>query len=61
MLRYKGGLSPYLSVLAVEGQLLSGRRAVQDLKLRRQDLQISLIRALGGGFTETPIALAATN
>ena len=58
LLRYKGGLSPYLSVLAVEGQVLSQRRAVLELKNRRQDLQISLIRALGGGFSETPLALA---
>jgi NodT family efflux transporter outer membrane factor (OMF) lipoprotein len=58
-LRYNAGLSPYLSVLAVETQLLTQRRAAADLKARRQDLQISLIRALGGGFQDnSPLAAA---
>ncbi|QDZ27419.1 efflux transporter outer membrane subunit [Noviherbaspirillum sp. UKPF54] len=51
-LRYKGGLSPYLTVLTVETQLLAQRRAMASLKARRDDLQIALIRALGGGFAE---------
>ncbi len=50
MLRYQGGLSPYLSALSVEGQLLTQRRAALELKTRRQDIQVSLVRALGGGF-----------
>lgn len=51
-LRYKGGLSPYLTVLTVETQLLAQRRALASLKARREDLQIALVRALGGGFAE---------
>ena len=54
MLRYRGGLSPYLSALSVEGQLLAQRRAALELKSRRQDIQVSLIRALGGGFQAAP-------
>jgi NodT family efflux transporter outer membrane factor (OMF) lipoprotein len=50
MLRYRGGLSPYLTVLAVESQLLAQRRAAVDLKAKRHELQIGLVRALGGGF-----------
>lgn len=57
-LRYKGGLSPYLTVLTVETQLLAQRRALTSLKARRDDLQIALIRALGGGFAETSAAQA---
>ncbi|MGE5621807.1 MAG: efflux transporter outer membrane subunit [Bacillota bacterium] len=52
-LRYKGGLSPYLTVLTVETQLLTQRRALANLKARRADLQVALVRALGGGFVET--------
>ncbi|HJV88330.1 MAG TPA: efflux transporter outer membrane subunit [Noviherbaspirillum sp.] len=55
-LRYKGGLSPYLTVLTVETQLLAQRRALANVKARRDDLQVSLIRALGGGFSETGTA-----
>lgn len=50
LLRYEEGLSSYLTVLAVENQLLTQRRAMADLKARRLDLQIALVRALGGGF-----------
>ncbi|HJV82152.1 efflux transporter outer membrane subunit [Noviherbaspirillum sp.] len=52
MLRYKGGLSPYLTVLTVETQLLTQRRAIANIRARRDDLQIGLIRALGGGFSD---------
>jgi NodT family efflux transporter outer membrane factor (OMF) lipoprotein len=51
-LRYRAGLSAYLPVLTVEAQLLAQRRAAADIKARQQDVQISLIRALGGGFQD---------
>jgi NodT family efflux transporter outer membrane factor (OMF) lipoprotein len=51
-LRYRGGLSPYLTVLTVETQLLTQRRAMAALKARRDDLQVALVRSLGGGFAE---------
>jgi NodT family efflux transporter outer membrane factor (OMF) lipoprotein len=57
-LRYRGGLSPYLTVLTVETQLLTQRRAMAALKARRDDLQVSLVRALGGGFAEDTAPLA---
>jgi outer membrane protein TolC len=50
MLRYRGGLALYLTALTVETQLLAQRRADADLRARRLDLQIALVRALGGGF-----------
>jgi NodT family efflux transporter outer membrane factor (OMF) lipoprotein len=53
MLRYRGGLSPYLNVLTVEAQLLAQRRALAAFKSRREDLQVGLVRALGGGFSES--------
>ena len=60
MLRYQGGLSPYLSALSVEGQLLAQRRAALELRTRRQDIQVSLIRALGGGFHSAPLSVAGS-
>lgn len=56
MLRYRGGLSPYLTVLTVEAQLLAQKRALAALRGRNADLQISLVRALGGGFLDEDTA-----
>lgn len=49
--RYGGGLSTYLDVLTAEERLLQVRLAVARLDARAFALDISLIRALGGGFT----------
>ncbi len=48
--RYRDGLGNYLSVLAVETEVLAQRRLEADLRARGYDTQIELIRALGGGF-----------
>ncbi len=60
MLRYRGKLSTYLSVLTVETQVLAQQRVALDLKAKRQDLQIALVRALGGGFID-PATASASN
>jgi len=52
-LRYEGGLSSYLDVLAVEDRLLDARLAVAGLETGARLLDIALIRALGGGFGAT--------
>ncbi|MCB2075288.1 MAG: efflux transporter outer membrane subunit [Novosphingobium sp.] len=49
-LRYEGGLSSYLDVLAVEDRLLQARLAVASLDAEARALEIELIRALGGGY-----------
>jgi NodT family efflux transporter outer membrane factor (OMF) lipoprotein len=49
-LRYRGGLAPYLDVLTSEDALIANRRAVADLETRAFVLDITLVRALGGGF-----------
>ncbi|MBV9511340.1 MAG: TolC family protein, partial [Caulobacteraceae bacterium] len=49
-LRYKGGLSSYVSVLTAEDALIAQRRAMADAQSRAFTLDIALIRALGGGF-----------
>jgi len=50
-LRYRAGLTNQLAVLLTDDQLLQSRRAVADLEARTLTLQVTLIRALGGGFT----------
>ncbi len=59
-LRYRGGLSPYLTVLTVETQVLAQRRALADIHARRDQLHVALVRALGGGFEDSPALAAAT-
>jgi outer membrane protein TolC len=54
ILRYKEGLTNYLTVLTVEGQVLAQRRQVADLEAERRTNAVGLVRALGGGFTPTP-------
>jgi outer membrane protein TolC len=65
-LRYRGGLTPYLTVLTAEGTLLDQRRAAADLNAQGFQVNIALIRALGGGFhapaqAPAPAANAADN
>lgn len=50
LLRYREGLSNYLTVLSVETQVLEQRRQGIELAARSRDNAIELARALGGGF-----------
>lgn len=54
--RYRAGLSSHLVVLNAESALLNQRRLAVDLRARVLSAQVALIRALGGGYTETPPA-----
>lgn len=56
LLRYREGLSNYLTVLSVETQVLEQRRQAVELAARSRDNAIELSRALGGGFSATPAA-----
>ncbi len=56
--RYQAGLTGYLTVLATETAVLRERRAVTALDARALELDIALIRALGGGFAPDAIAAA---
>ncbi|MEK6348343.1 MAG: efflux transporter outer membrane subunit [Burkholderia sp.] len=58
VIRYKAGLSPQLQVLSADINRLSAEQSVTNLVMRRRDMQIGLIKALGGGFdaTQTPLA-----
>ncbi len=48
--RYEGGLSSYLDALNAEDTLLERRRADARVRARTHQLDIALVRALGGGF-----------
>jgi NodT family efflux transporter outer membrane factor (OMF) lipoprotein len=48
--RYRAGLAHYLEVLAAEDVLVLQRRRVADLEARALAQDVTLIRALGGGF-----------
>jgi NodT family efflux transporter outer membrane factor (OMF) lipoprotein len=62
--KYRAGLGNYLQVLIAEGQVLVQQRAQIDLDARAIELDINLVRALGGGYQspespgETPIQSA---
>ena len=48
--RQKVGTANLLPVLAAESALITQQRILLDNQMRRADLQINLIKALGGGF-----------
>lgn len=50
-LRYQAGLTSYIDTLNVESALIMQRRAVAEMEARVFALDITLVRALGGGFT----------
>jgi NodT family efflux transporter outer membrane factor (OMF) lipoprotein len=58
VIRYKAGLSPQLQVLTADQNRLANEQTVTNLRLKRSDLQIALIQALGGGFDATSTDLA---
>jgi NodT family efflux transporter outer membrane factor (OMF) lipoprotein len=49
--RYQGGLATYLDVLSAEETLLSSLRVQTDLNSRSFALDVALVRALGGGYS----------
>jgi NodT family efflux transporter outer membrane factor (OMF) lipoprotein len=51
--RYRGGLSTFQDVLIAEDAVLTQRRIVADLESRAFVLDVALVRALGGGFTDS--------
>lgn len=55
-MRYKAGLGTQLTVLNAESNVLQQRRLATDLQARRLDLQMGLMKALGGGYQETDTA-----
>ncbi len=50
VVRYKAGLTTYLTVLNAQVAVLQQQRADAELKARVLDLDVALTRALGGGY-----------
>ena len=48
--RYKAGIGSYLEALSVRQQLLAAEQRMAALHAQQADLNVQLIRALGGGF-----------
>jgi outer membrane protein TolC len=48
--RYKAGIGSYLEALSVRQQLLAAEQRMAALQAQQADLNVQLIRALGGGF-----------
>jgi NodT family efflux transporter outer membrane factor (OMF) lipoprotein len=51
-MRYEGGLSNYQAVLIAEDAVLQARLIVADLEARGFTLDVQLVQALGGGYTQ---------
>ncbi|MEK8047134.1 efflux transporter outer membrane subunit [Ideonella margarita] len=51
--RYAAGLGNYLIVLSTESPLLAQRRLAADLQARQLDARIALMKALGGGWSDS--------
>lgn len=51
--RYAAGASDFTAVLVAEDRMLAAQRAVAALQARRFILDLALVRALGGGWSET--------
>ncbi len=60
-LRYRNGVGSYLEVLSVQQALLAADLQLATLHTQQVDASIQLVRALGGGYRDTPLAAAATD
>ena len=61
LLRYKGGLSPFLVVLTAQQTLIVQTRINADLKAQTLAANVALVRALGGGFIAPAVADTSKN
>jgi NodT family efflux transporter outer membrane factor (OMF) lipoprotein len=61
LLRYREGIGNYLEVLSAEAPLLAQQSLDAELRSRQLALSIDLIRALGGGFDDNAVAMAAVH
>lgn len=50
--RYNGGLANYLDVLNAQDTLITNLRQLSDLRSRMFSLDVALVRALGGGYSD---------
>jgi len=53
--RYQGGLTDYATLLLAEQNVITQRRVVADLASRALSLDVALIKAVGGQYTDVPV------
>ncbi len=53
--RYEGGLTDYATLLLAEQNVITQRRIVADLQSRALSLDVALIKAVGGQYTDQPV------
>lgn len=58
-LRYKNGVASYLDLLDAQRSLFSTQQGVVQVRLSQLQNQVSLFKALGGGWTDEPARTAA--
>ena len=56
--RYKGGVVSYLEVATAQSTALADERAAVDILRRRMTASVSLIKALGGGWSSANLPSA---
>lgn len=57
-IQYRGGLASYLQVVTAQTSLLQNQRATVDLRTRALIESVSLIQALGGGWSSSDLPTA---
>ncbi|TDV36160.1 NodT family efflux transporter outer membrane factor (OMF) lipoprotein [Paraburkholderia caballeronis] len=57
VVRYRAGLSEQLQVLTADQNRLAAEQTVTNLRMQRRDMQLALIKSLGGGFDATQAGL----
>jgi multidrug efflux system outer membrane protein len=53
-LRYTNGVASYLDLLDAQRSLFAARQALVQTRLAQLQSQVTLYKALGGGWTDTP-------
>ena len=53
--RYKGGVDNYLQVISAQTILLANQRNDIDIKRRRMESSVFLIKAIGGGWNSAQL------
>ena len=55
MNQYRGGVATYLQVIISQAALLSNQRAAVDIGQRQMIANVSLVKALGGGWNDSQL------
>jgi hypothetical protein len=57
--RYKGGITTYLEVVVAENAALQAQLSAASIQTRRMNASVLLVKAVGGGWSPTPIPYSA--